>query len=56
MVKVYVNYAKLKKEKEPRLSVSTRKSYAEAFKLDYEEVEERRPGSVTANKIRTVDF
>ena len=54
--KIYVNYVRLKREKEPRLNVSTRKSDADDYKSMYEEADEKKPGSVTENKIRTVVF
>ena len=56
MVKVYVNYVKLKKKSEIRVSATTRKDSADLVKEDYIEAEERRPGSVVANKIRTIVF
>ena len=55
-MKVYVNYVKLKGNSDPDLSVSKSKSNAIAIKEGYEKMERRSPGTVTANKIRTIDF
>ena len=56
MTKVYVNYVKLKKETEPRIFATTRKNLADEYKEQYVELNERRPGTVVANKIRTIVF
>ena len=56
MAKVYVNYVKLKKETEPRIFATTRKNLADEYKEQYVELNERRPGTVVANKIRTIVF
>jgi len=56
MTNVYVNYVKLKRDSEIRVFASTRKDIAHGIKEDYAELEERRHGTVVANKIRTIVF
>ena len=55
-MKVYVNYVKLKRESQPRIFATTRKELSDEYKEQYVEANERRPGTITANKIRTIDF
>ena len=56
MPKVYVNCVKLRKESDVRVFATSRKDSAIEFKEQYEELEERRCGTVTINKMRTINF